>query len=335
MKRLSRLWQGFQNLVSTQETGEVMALFRIFTGVIVVWVLASMFTTGIIDIVWVDRIHGGYRALGEGSTLVKWLGGPKPTVIHSLGIVTLVGGALVTLGLGGRLSAFVTLQGYMALHRLDGNASGSSDILVTNGLWLIVLANSTATWSLDCKIRTGRFVSNDKISAFPRYLGILQLIVMYWATGVQKVSVYWFPAGSYSALYYVLQQPTWQRFSMAWAAKFYPLTQIATAVTWLWEFTAPILFVVYWYRYTRERPGRVRAWFNKKDLRLPWIFVGIVLHLMILAAMDVSHFSQMSLAFYVCFWTPDEVVNFLRRAARKNKSAPSPADARENAVSKT
>src|SRR5262249_22515372 len=146
-------------------------------------------------------------------------------------------------GLGGRVAAFVTLQGYVALHRLDGNSSGSSDLLVTNGLWLLVLARSTATLSLDCKLRTGRFRSDDPIPAFPRYLAVLQLVAMYWSTGVQKVSVYWFPAGSYSALYYILQQPTWQRFSMSWAARIYPITQVATAVTWIWEVSAPALLL--------------------------------------------------------------------------------------------
>jgi hypothetical protein len=307
MKRLARWWTAWVTLLDRRERGDGMALFRIVVGVIVVWVLASMVLSGVGDIVWVDRKFGGYRALGDGPYLVKWLGGPTRGVVHGLAGVTIASGALLALGLGGRLTAFVTLQGYIALHRLDGNASGSSDILVTNALWLLVLARSTATLSVDCRLRTGKFRSDEAIQAFPRYLGILQLVVMYWSTGMQKVSVYWFPAGSYSALYYILQQPTWQRFSMTWAARAYPVTQVSTALTWLWEVTAPALLLVYYYRSTADRGGRLRRWANRWDLRLPWALVGLMLHIMIFVAMDVGHFSQISLAFYLCLWQPAEL----------------------------
>lgn len=326
MSRLKRWWAAWVTLFDRREPGDAMALFRITVGVIVVWVLLSMLLTGLSDIVWVDKAHGGYRGLGDGPYLVKWLGGPTPGVIRGLIGVTVAAGALLVLGLGGRLTAFVTLQGYIALHRLDGNASGSSDILVTNALWLLVLARSTATLSLDCRLRTGRFRSDEEIQAFPRYLGMLQIVVMYWSTGLQKISVYWFPTGSYSALYYVLQQPTWQRFSMTWAARAYPVTQLATAVTWIWEVTAPVLLLVYYFRYTAERGGRLRRWANRWDLRLPWALVGVILHLMIFLAMDVGHFSQISLAFYLCLWHPAELraagAKVLARVRGRREGAP-------------
>lgn len=321
MSRLKRWWGAWVALLDRREPGDAMALFRVAAGVIVVWVMASMWLSGMADIVWVDRAQGGYRALGDGPTLVRWLGGPTQGVIHGLIGVTLATGLALIAGLGGRVTAFVTLQGYMALHRLDNNASGSSDILVTNALWLLVLARSTATLSVDCRLRTGRFRSDEPISAFPRYLGILQLVVMYWSTGMQKVSVYWFPAGSYSALYYILQQPTWQRFSMTWAARLYPLTQVATAVTWVWEVTAPLLLLVYYFRDTADRGGRLRRWANRWDLRLAWALVGLALHVMIYAAMDVSHFSQISLAFYLCLWHPAELSRALARVLPRRRGA--------------
>lgn len=325
MSRLRRWWAAWVSLLDRRETGEALALFRVAVGVVVAWVVLSQIVTGIGEIVWVDRAHGGYRALGGGPTLVRWLGGPTPGVIRALMAVTASSAIALTLGLGGRLAAFVTLQGYIALHRLDGNASGSSDILVTNALWLLVLARSTATLSVDCRLRTGRFVSDEEVHAFPRYLGILQLVVMYWSTGMQKVSVYWFPAGSYSALYYILQQPTWQRFSMTWAAHAYPITQLATAMTWLWEVSSPLLLLVYFLRDTRERGGRLRRWANRFDLRLAWALVGLALHLMIFAAMDVGHFSQISLAFYLCLFHPAELRAAAARALARLRVMPSRA----------
>lgn len=321
MSRVGRWWSAWVSLVDQREPGDALALLRIGVSAVTLWVLISLTAAGLVDVLWVDRAWGGYRALGDGTYLIRWLGGPKPAVIHAVLGVTMAAAALLLLGFGGRLTAFVTLQGYMALHRLDSSASGSSDLLVTNGLWLLVLARSTATLSLDCRLRTGRFRSDEPVLAFPRYLAVLQLIAMYWSTGVQKLSVYWFPGGSYAALYYILQQPTWQRFSMSWAARVYPLTQVATAVTWLWEVSAPVLFFIYYFRNTRDRPGRLRAWMNRRDLRIPWAIVGLLLHLMILIAMDVGHFTLIALSFYACLWHPEElraagarVLGWLRRS---------------------
>lgn len=316
MTRLARWWRAWVTLLDRKEPGDALAVFRILTGLVVAWVITSLWTSGLLDILWIDKAFGGYRGLGQGPHLVRWLGGPTPGVIHSIAGVTLAAAVLLTLGFGGRVTPFVALQGYIALHRLDPNASGSSDILVTNALWLLVLARSTATLSLDCRLRTGSILSDEQVSAFPRYLAILQLVVMYGATGLQKVSAYWFPTGQYAALYYILQQPTWQRFSMEWAARVYPLTQVSSAVTWLWEVTAPLLGLVYYFRYTADRPGRLRKLLNRWDLRKPWALIGLCLHVLIMVAMDVGHFSQMSLAFYVCLWHPAE----LRAAAARLRS---------------
>ncbi|EYF07983.1 HTTM domain-containing protein [Chondromyces apiculatus] len=307
MKRIARLWAAWVRLLDRREPGDVMALFRITTGIVILSALGALVAYDILDVVWVDRKWGGYRALGSGPPLIALLGGPRPDVVWSVLIATMLLAVLLILGLGGRLTSFLCLQGYIALSRLNHNTSGSSDILVTNALWLLTLARSTATLSLDCRIRTGRFRSDEEISAFPRYLAILQLIAVYSTTGLQKVSVYWFPAGYYSALYYILQQPAWQRFDMAWAARIYPITQLATATTWMWEVSAPLLFLVFYCRYTRERGGRLRRWVNRFDLRKPWMLVGVMLHIGIFVAMDVGHFSTMTLCYYLCLWQPEEL----------------------------
>lgn len=307
MKRLRRWWGAWVRLLDRREPGDAMALFRVAVGLVAVLSIGQLIAQGLVDALWVDLAHGGYRALGEGPYLVKWLGGPTPRVVHGLVAVALAGGALVALGLGGRVTPFVTLQAYIALQRLNGHTSGSSDLLVTNALWLLTLSRATATLSLDCRLRTGSFRSDTQISAFPRYLAVLQLVVMYWSTGAQKVSAYWLPTGNYAALYYALQQPSWQRIDMTWVAHIYPLTQVATAVTWLWEVSAPLLLVVYYLRYTADRGGKLRRWASRFDLRKPWALVGAGMHLMILLAMDVGHFSVISLSYYACLWHPDEL----------------------------
>jgi hypothetical protein len=91
---------------------------------------------------------------------------------------------------------------------------------------------------------------------------------------------------------------------MAWTAHLYPLTQIATAVTWWWETLAPLLLVVYWLRYTADRGGRLRNFVLRYDPRLLFAAVGVTLHLTILATVNVGPFSWVSLSYYLCLIPP-------------------------------
>lgn len=317
MSALRRFWTFWVELFDRRERGDVLALFRISVGLVVAVTLIQLMMKGVDDIIWVDFKWGGYRSIGGGPMLVGWLGGPTPEVVHGLCYTAIVSGFLLALGLGGRVTAFVCLQTYMALHRINGEASGSSDILITNALWLLVLARSTATWSLDCKLRTGRFRSDVLIPSWPRYLAILQMCILYGTTGIQKISIYWTPMGGFSALYYILQQPSWPRFDHTWAAWVYPLTQIGTAVTWVWEIGFPLILVVYWFRATADRPGRLRYWCNLWDLRLLFAGVGLSMHLLILILMVVGPFSTIAMSYYWNLFHPDEVRAVFRKLGLK------------------
>jgi hypothetical protein len=123
---------------------------------------------------------------------------------------------------------------------------------------------------------------------------------------MQKISAYWVPGGGFSALYYILQQPTWQRRDMSWVAWIYPITQIGTAATWFWENGAPLLLLAYFWRYTSDRPGRVRAWANRVDLRSWYVAVGVLFHVLIVIPMNIGPFSLASLAYYPCLYTSEE-----------------------------
>jgi hypothetical protein len=123
---------------------------------------------------------------------------------------------------------------------------------------------------------------------------------------MHKVSGTWTPAGGFSALYYILQEPTWQRWDLSWLAWVYPLTQLGTATTWIWEITSPLLLLVLWYRRTRSLPGRLRSLCNRLPLRGLWVIIGLAVHLGILVLMDVGPFSPIALSYYVCLFTPAE-----------------------------
>ena len=143
---------------------------------------------------------------------------------------------------------------------------------------------------------------------------VFQLVTIYTCTGLHKLSADWVPGGTHAALYWVFQDPTWNRFDLReLSARFYVLTQIGTAATWWWEVTSVLMLLVFWFRYTADRPGRIRAAFNRFDLRKPWAAIGVALHFRILVLLNEGPFSLISLAYYLCLWRPDEIERVLAR----------------------
>jgi hypothetical protein len=294
-------------LLARQEDGTSLALFRIGVGLCLLHVTVPMLLTGVHGALLVDVSWGGYRKLAPDHWLPGVLGGATPEAVEVLVWGTLACGVLLVLGLGGRLTSFVALQFAMGLFSLNRSAGGGHDRLVTNALWLLVLGNATATLALDAWLRRGRFTSPRPVSAWPRWLGVWQLVLMYTTTGLQKVGADWMPWGGFAALYKALLMPSWQRSSdMRWLGEVYPLTQAATVGTLIFEAGAAVWLLAAWYRHTRTRPGRLRAWCNRVDLRRLWALAGVGLHLGIAHFMDVGVFSWITLSFYACLWSPDE-----------------------------
>ena len=245
-----KLWSRWVAFLSRTETGESLALVRILVGLVVLWVVRLDWS--IADPMWLDIEHGGYRPFKNPGWLIELLGGFTPEVVTGLMLAAASGGVLLVLGVLPRLAALVSLQCLLALTNINNHASGSDDVLLTNVLWLMVLADSSATLSLSCRIRTGSWFSARAVTSWPRYLMIGQLITLYAATGLQKVSAHWVPGGDLGALYYILQQPSWIRQDMPGLANIYGLTQAATLATWMFEVGAPVLVLAYWYRNTRH-----------------------------------------------------------------------------------
>lgn len=316
------LWGRWVALLSRQEGGDSLAIFRIAVGLVGIYSVATVAWSGMVPVLWMDQKYGGYQEISKSWWLVDQLGGPTPTVIWGLVAVALLSSLLLALGLASRLSAFVALQAFLALTWANAAAGGSYDDLISNALWLLVLADSSATLSLRSRLRTGSWRSDAQVPAWPRYLIIGQIVVVYLTTAMQKLSAYWTPGGDYSALYYILQQPTWQRVDMRWVAPFFPLTQLMTAATWFWELGSPVLLLALWYRDTRTRPGRLRALFNRLDLRALYCAFGVLLHLGIFALMEVGPFTWITLSYYLALWSPDEWRALTRRRGRAAPSRP-------------
>ncbi|MBL8619506.1 MAG: HTTM domain-containing protein [Deltaproteobacteria bacterium] len=308
-------WARWVGLLSAREAPHSLAAFRVGVGLCLWHAFGSPLITGTWSLIWVDVDHGGYRPLG-GGWLVSALGGPTPAVIGGLLGLGLLLGLNLVVGFASRLSAFAALQVFLAITNLNGHTGGSYDALIPNLLWLLTLADSGAGASVDAWLRA-RWASPPttpvRVSAWPRYLVIGQLLTMYCSSGLQKVGASWIPGGDLSALYYILQQPTWQRFDMRWAGHIFPLTQLATLATWLFEVGAPALILVLWWRRTRARPGRLRALANRLRLRDAFVLFGLGLHIGIMSLMEVGPFSTASMACYACLLHPEEWAALLRR----------------------
>lgn len=300
---IRRLWSWWVEVLSRQESGECLAMMRIIVAITVLLMIGAVIVPDLVGVIYYGPEHGGSLQYNKNSWRLEALGGPSPRVVWGLIVTTVFSALALALGLGGRVAALVAGQCLLALRDIN-SIQGSYGALVSNALWLCVLARCDTTWSLSCRLRTGSWTSEDKVPAWPRLLGVVQLVIVYTWTGLSKVSAYW--VGDFSAIFYILQDPNWQRVDMRWAAHVYPLTRLATAVVWVWEASFGMILIAAYFRETKDRPGRLRALFNRYDLRIGYMFVGIGAHASIAALMIVGPFFLATLAFYPCLFTPRE-----------------------------
>lgn len=302
---MKRAWTWWVELTSRKERGTTLALFRIAVATVMVTMMLSALRAGIVDLLWVDAAEGGIRSIASGFWLLDFLGGPTHRNTWGLVVLTLLFGTAMMLGLGGRWTVLAAVWCYRAVSSA-GHANGGYDAMIFNGAWLLFLAEPTATLSLDARLKTGHWRTAIEVSAWPRYLLILQLIVIYTATGLQKSSASWTFADGFSALYWFLQDPNWQRWDTSWTGPGYALTQLATAVVWHFEVFAGLLLVVYQARANPDGRGRWRRWLRRVDGRKVFAAIGLGMHLGIALLMDMGPFSWISMAFYISLWSPEE-----------------------------
>jgi hypothetical protein len=304
------------------EPATALALFRIAIGIILLHTVVDVWWTEVEAWVWVDRTDGGVIKIFKGHWLVKMLGGAGLETTHTLMGIVAAASLLMIAGLGHRVAAFVGLQALLALLSMNPLSGGAHDKLLTNALWLLLLAPASETLSLWCRWKRKRWTSARPVAAWPRYLVILQITMTYCFTGLQKLGPSWMPWGDFSAIYYSLLTPTWARWDLVWIAWVFPLTQFGTILTWWWEVTWPVVLLALWFRRTHGQPGRVRALFNRVDVRSIYLLIGVGVHLVIEVALNVGPFSWVSLAFYFCCFHPDEFKRYSERLRRRGGRAP-------------
>lgn len=297
-----------------EEPAHALALTRIGVGITILGMLGAMLWTDSVTPVWLDPADGGLRDLAPRQWLARALGAPTPAAVYGLMGAAAAGGLGLSLGLGGRLSAFVALQSLLALFSLHPRTGGGHDRLISNALWLLVLAPSDQSLSLRSWLRSRSWVNPAPVAGWVRWLVIGQLVLMYAGTGLQKVGAEWFPWGDYAAVQRALLSQSWARWDLTAAvAAVAPLIQAATALSWLWEVGFGALPLLMWWRATRTRPGRLRAVANRLDLRAWMAAFGLALHTGLLVTMELGPFSLISMSLYPCLWSGEEWGRWLRR----------------------
>jgi hypothetical protein len=149
--------------------------------------------------------------------------------------------------------------------------------------------------------------------AWPRRLLFAQLDWVYFSAAHNRGGLQWWPWGEFAAIANILSDPHYARFTPGWTAGFYPFTQLATALTMVFELGSPVLL---WLAWADAAPGRGRAvgaWARRFHLRFAYVALGAALHLGIALTLRLGVFSYGMLALYPVFLRPAELSALGRR----------------------
>lgn len=315
-------WQRWVDLWDHHEHPRVLGTIRILVGLVLLYDFVHLWQLDLVEPLFAPHAEGGIsNALErpEIPLIYKWLPVSSAT---ALGLqVTICSAALFfTIGFLTRFSGIVLLLALAQSAQIVPLGDRGIDLMMRNVVFILIFSRCGAWASVDAKWKTGSFWGNgDAIPAWARHILILQLIVMYFTAGAQKVGMDWMPMGGFSALYVVLQDPAVARADFSWLASWYPVTQLATATTMLFEWLSPLVLLTYHFRNTPEKTGKVRRFYQRFQPHFYWIAVGVFLHLGIAITLALGIFPYAMLALYPAFFHPDE---WLRMGQRLKKRSP-------------
>jgi hypothetical protein len=312
----STRWQWWVGLWDHREHPRVLGLIRLLVGGVLFYDFFHIGQLGLAETLWAAPAEGGISNVMDRSSLPLILKIFPASVATAKGLhfALCVSAFCFAVGCFTRVSGVIFLLLYAQSALIIPLGDRGIDLLMRNVVFLLLFSQCGAWGSVDAKRKTGSwFGSGTDVPAWPRHLLILQLVVMYFAAGVQKVGMDWMPMGDFSALYVVLHDPAVVRAGFSEIESLYFLTQMATATTMLFEWSALSLLLVYHYRVTPDRPGRLRRASNRWNFHWYWIGIGVLIHIGIAFTMSLGIFAYAMLALYPAFFHPDEVLGFWNR----------------------
>jgi hypothetical protein len=254
------------------------------------------------DYLWVARL---------GMVHAMW--SPPPGGYGSADAVMWYGvvvGALVALGAGVATPVACVAFAYASARLSWAAPEGEegSDILMRIVVVVLALSRCNARWSVDAWVmrRIGRPMATD-VPAWPRYLLMLQLVWVYFSGAHNKSSGVWGPQGGFTALANALMDPDTGRLPVGVITALYPLTRVATALTMVFEWGAPVYLLAY-----------ARNW---KRVRWAWIGLGIAFEIGIAIGLHVGSFPFVMLALFPVLLCPEELPQCLNTRAPANRAS--------------
>lgn len=287
-------WASLVSFLNEREDPRSLALVRILACTTVALHFGRFLLSGAADFALLHQERGGMSATHG---WLAPLGGAEPWMIALLGAACCAAATLGALGLFTRPALLVTWAAVRALSSLNDEAKGSYDGLLIDTLFLLLLSGCGRALSLDARL----FGTQRGLAPrWPRVLLVMQLGLLYLGSALNKGSLGWVPGGDASALWYILQQPTWARFASLplWS---YPLTQVATTTVWIFELAGPLFVLAWVLRETRPRGralGALKRGLERARFLELYLAFGLAMHLGIEALMEVGPFSFAALALY-------------------------------------
>jgi hypothetical protein len=291
-----------------RETGESLALVRILLPLVIVWDLLEVLRLGLVAPLWAPMDEGGIGPATYAepvSVFYRWFGASTGNAWW-LFALALLGALCLSAGFFSRVSALILLFAYSQLALLSPDADRGVDTLMRNVMIVLVFSRAGATLSVDAYRKHKRWVSDELVTAWPRYLVIAQLVLLYFFAGMLKQASNWSYSSGYSALWLVMEKPHFVKYELprAWVLPLYPLFQAGTLSTVVWERSAILLPILLWLRSTSARAGKLRTLVNRARLLEVWVGTGIFFHLSLALFLALGAFPWGCLALYPALANP-------------------------------
>ncbi len=311
---MKRLLQRIVAAFDERESPTALVLIRVLLATVMLSDLLWIGYFGVSDWLWAPVSDGGISpAIHQNPPVIyQWFGldAGTATLIY---VVLLVSITMFGLGCFTRTSGLVFVFVYAQSAMANDYGDRGIDRAVRVVMLILSFSAAGAAYSFDAWRKTGSWRGDGKpVPAWPRFMVLGQLVLVYCAAGFSKGGTLWFPWGGYGALYVILQDPIYAKMSFAFLEHpvLYFFTQVGTGITHTWEMGAPVVLLAAYYRRTAERGGFMRRWFERLRVRDVYVFIGVGFHLSLAVTMYLGIFPWAMLAFFPAFFRPEEIERF-------------------------
>jgi hypothetical protein len=326
-----RLFERWVQFWDQRESPASLCVARVLVGLALFGDFAHARLLGAQTASWAPPPSGlGYGALSEAPPLAARLFGATSGTASLLFWVALVASLSFALGALFRPSAFILVLALTQLAHFAPDGDRAIDKLLRIVVIVLALSGAAKHASFDAWLarRLGR-TPPGQVPAWPRYLLFAQLCWMYFSAAHNRAGNAWWPRGDYAALAHVLGDPHMARFAPGLALELYPLTQAATALTMLFEMSAPLMIALTFFDRRPGRGGRIGEWVRRFRVRWVWLSVGVCMHLGIALTMRLGVFPFGILALYPLLIHPEELEALAQRFSRWRRARMAPASLAE------